>query len=629
MKRGAGSFELLIPLAFTITRTSFSRLFFAGVVALLAAQAHARVVGRVHALGQAGVKIEVTGGPVIYIDPYRLTTTPADADYILITHNHGDHQSLADINRVRKASTVFVSSPPGVPALQTAYAGATIHAVTPGSRLTLGGVEIETVPMYNIVKNNHPRAMNFVGYVLNIGGMRLYHAGDTERLPEMRTFSCDVAMLPLGQTFTMTSVAEAVNAALDLRARVAIPIHWGMAEGTRADADQFAAALSGRMQVVLETGPTGFPLEVSETIRFAEQPVSATVAPGSSATLRAQASGAGTLRYQWRRDGLAISGATSPILSIERATAADAGDYTLIVTDANGSVTSRLARVTVAAPAPGPLTNLSVRASTRGAAAPLIVGCVMQGTKPVLVRGIGPSLATFGITNAISDPRIDIFSTTAGVTTVVAANNDWGTPINTATVGSLQQTFVAVGAFSLVTSSLDAALITLFAGAQTLHVVDARGASGVALVEVYDPAPTAAGRLVNLSARNFAGTGENTLIAGFAVGGNVPKRLLIRGLGPSLALFGVAGVLSDPRIDLYLTESDGRSTLFASNDNWATAGVANARDAFAAAGAFNLPDATSRDASLVVTIPAGTFTVQVSGVNGATGEALIEIYELP
>ncbi|HEY1109540.1 MAG TPA: MBL fold metallo-hydrolase, partial [Opitutaceae bacterium] len=581
----------------------FSRLVFAGVVAVLfAAQAHARVVGRVHALGQAGVKIEVTGGPVIYIDPYRLTTTPADADYILITHNHGDHQSLADINRVRKASTVFVSSPPGVPALQTAYAGSTIHAVAPGSRLMLGGVEVETVPMYNIVKNNHPRAMNFVGYVLNIGGMRLYHAGDTERIPEMRTFSCDVAMLPLGQTFTMTSVADAVNAALDLRARVAIPIHWGMAEGTRADADQFAAALSGRMQVVLETGSAGFPLEVSETIRFAEQPVSATVAPGSSAALRAQASGAGTLRYQWRRDGLSISGATSPTLSIERAAAADAGDYTLIVTDANGSVTSRMARVTVATPAPGPLTNLSVRASTRGAAAPLIVGCVMQGTKPVLVRGIGPSLATFGITNAISDPRIDIFSTTAGVATVVAVNNDWGTPINTATVGSLQQTFVAVGAFNLVgTASLDAALITPFSGAQTLHVVDARGASGVALVEVYDPAPTAAGRLVNLSARNFAGTGENTLIAGFAVGGNVPKRLLIRGIGPSLSAFGVAGVLSDPRIDLYLTESDGRSALFASNDNWVAAGVATAREAFAVAGAFNLPDVASRDAALVVT----------------------------
>lgn len=601
------------------------------MLALLAAHvAQARVVGRVHTLGQAGVKIEVTGGPIIYIDPYRLTTTPADADFVLLTHNHGDHHSAADINRVRKVSTVFVSSTPGVPALQQAYAGSTIHAVTPGAGLNLGGVEIETVPMYNIVKNNHPRAMNFVGYVLNVGGVRVYHAGDTERIPEMRTFSCDVAMLPLGQTFTMTSVDDAVSAALDLRARVAIPIHWGVAEGTRADADRFAAALAGRIQVVLETGAAGFPLEVSETIRIAEQPVSATVAPGSATTLRVQASGSGALRYQWRRDGVAIAGATSSTLSLERASAADAGDYTVIVTDANGPLTSRMARLTVAAPAPGPLTNLSVRASTRGAAVPLIVGCVVQGAKPMLVRGVGPSLAAFGVTNAISDPRIDIFSTNAGVTTVVAANNDWGMPVGSVSIGTLQQTFVAVGAFNLVaTTSLDAALITPLSGAQTLHVVDARGASGIALVEVYDPTPGSPGRLVNLSARNLAGTGENTLIAGFAVGGNVPKRLLIRGIGPRLAAFGVTGVLADPRIDLYVTETGGRSVLFASNDNWAAAGVMVAREAFAAAGAFDLPDAFSRDAALVLTVPAGTFTVQLSGVNGATGEALIEIYELP
>lgn len=589
----------------------------------------ARVVGRVHALGQAGVKIEVVGGPIIYIDPYRLTTTPADADYVLITHNHGDHQSIADINRVRKASTVFVSSTPGVPALQQAYAGATIHAVTPGSRLSLGSVELEAVPMYNIVKTNHPRAMNFVGYVLTIGGVRVYHAGDTERIPEMRTFSCDIALLPLGQTFTMTSVEEAVGAALDLRARVAIPIHWGVAEGSRADADRFAAALAGRMQVLLETGPLGYPIEVSETIRIAEQPVSATVAPGSAAAFRVQASGSGALRYQWRRDGLAIVGATAATLAIDRAAAADAGDYTVIVTDANGSIVSRMARLAVAAPAHGPLTNLSVRAATRGAV-PLIVGCVVQGTKPMLIRGVGPSLATFGVANAIADPRIDIFSTNAGVTTITAVNNDWGAPAGSVTVGNLQQTFVAVGAFNLIsTTSLDAALITPLSGAQTLHVADARGASGVALVEVYDPTPGVAGRLVNLSARNLAGTGDNTLIAGFAVGGNAPKRLLIRGIGPSLAAFGVTGVLADPRIDLYVTESGGRSVLFASNDNWAAAGVTTARIAFAAAGAFDLPDPFSRDAALVLTVPAGTFTVQVSGMNGSTGEALVEIYELP
>lgn len=231
-------------------------------VPLLLSTAQARVVGRVFAYapaGQATVKIEVTGGPIIYIDPTGFTTSPADADFILLTHNHGDHQSNPVITRVRKTNTVIVSSPPGVPALQQGFPGTTILPVTPGQKLTLGGVEVETVPMYNIVKNGHPRVMNFVGYVVNVGGVRVYQAGDTERVPEMKTFAVDVAMLPLGQTFTMNSVQEAADAALDLKARVAIPIHWGLAEGTLADANQFASLLSGKMTVMVNTPAEGFP----------------------------------------------------------------------------------------------------------------------------------------------------------------------------------------------------------------------------------------------------------------------------------------------------------------------------------------------------------------------------------
>jgi hypothetical protein len=113
------------------------------------------------------------------------------------------------------------------------------------------------------------------------------------------------------------------------------------------------------------------------------------------------------------------------------------------------------------------------------------------------------------------------------------------------------------------------------------------------------------------------------------VSGNQPRRLLVRGVGPRLASgFGVTGVLADPKIELYLNEG-GRTTLFAANDNWAEEGAAPVRAAFAAVGAFDLPDATSRDAAMVVTVPAGAFTAQVSGIGGATGEALVEIYELP
>ena len=601
---------------------------------LLVSPATARVVGKLHVNGpvnNATAKIEVTGGPIIYVDPRGITATPADADFILLTHNHGDHQDLAVIGRVRKASTVIYSSPPGVPALtgNATLSGTTINAVTPGQKFTIGGVEVETVPMYNVVRNNHPRAMNFVGYVINVGGVRIYAAGDTERIPEMKTFSADIALLPLGQTFTMVSVQDAAEAALDLRARIAIPYHYGQGEGTLADANTFASLLNGRMQVMLNTGADGFPIEVSETIAIAEHPASTTVAPGASATLSVQATGSGALRYQWRRNGLVVAGATSATLPITAATATNAGDYEVIVTDNNGPVVSRMARVAVDTPRPGRLVNLSVRATTRGAGAPLIVGAVVAGgSKQMLVRGVGPSLTGFGVTGAIADPRLEIHADVNGRDTVVAANNDWGSG-GTAAAVALRGTFASVGAFDLVdAASRDAALVVAMDSGRTIHVSDAADRSGVALVELYDADTTGSARLVNLSARNFAGSGDGTLIAGFVISGNVPKRLLIRGVGPRLASFGVTGALADPRVELYMTEG-ARSTLFAANDNWAEVGAAPARAAFTSVGAFDFPDATSRDAALIVTVPAGGYTAQVSGATATTGEALIEIYELP
>jgi L-ascorbate metabolism protein UlaG (beta-lactamase superfamily) len=608
--------------------------------ALLTPTATARVVGRLHVNGpatNATAKIEVTGGPIIYIDPAVLpATTPADADFILITHNHGDHQELASINRIRKPGTVIYSSPPGVPTLTNALPGVTIQAVTPGQKFTLGGIEVETVPMYNVVRNNHPRAMNFVGYVVNVGGVRVYAAGDTERFPEMRTFTADIALLPLGQTFTMTSVQSAADAALDLRARIAIPYHYGRGEGTLADAGTFASLLNGRMQVLPNTGADGFAIEVSETIAIAEHPASLTVAPGSNAMLGIQASGVGTLRYQWRRNGLLLAGATASSLPITSASPANAGDYEVIVSDANGPVVSRMARVTVDEPRPGRLVNLSVRAATR-AGSPLIVGAVTSGgARQVLVRGIGPALAAFGVGDTMTDPRLQIHAQVNGRDSVVASNDDWGGPAAGGTPGgpvgatALRATFAAVGAFNIAdANSRDAAIVTTIESGRTIHVSDASNRPGVALVEIYDADPGTVGRLANLSARNFTGTGDSTLIAGFVISGNVPKRLLIRGVGPRLASgFGITDALADPKLELFLVDG-GRTVPFAANDNWSESGAGPTRAAFVTTGAFDLPDTTSKDAALVVTAPAGVYTAQVSGVASSTGDALIEIYELP
>jgi hypothetical protein len=344
--------------------------------------------------------------------------------------------------------------------------------------------------------------------------------------------------------------------------------------------------------------------------------------------LSVQATGAGLVRYQWRRNGLVMAGATNASLAIPAATAANAGDYEVIVTDANGPVVSRFARLMVEAPRPGRLVNLSVRATARGPSAPLIVGAVVAGgSKQMLVRGIGPALAMFGVTGTLLDPRLEVHALVAGRDTIVASNNDWGAG---GAAAGLRATFAAVGAFDLADpASRDAALVTPIDGSRTVFVSDATERSGVALVELYDADTSSPARLLNLSARNFAGSGDDTLFAGFVISGNVPRRLLIRGVGPRLTTgYGVTGALADPKLELFLNEG-GRSTLFAANDNWAETGVTPARAAFATAGAFDLPDANSRDAVLLVTLPGGTFTAQLSGVANATGEAMIEIYDLP
>ena len=160
-------------------------------------------------------------------------------------------------------------------------------------------------------------------------------------------------------------------------------------------------------------------------------------------------------------------------------------------------------------------------------------------------------------------------------------------------------------------------------GARTLHALAPADVNGEVLVEVYDRGAGNDVRLKNVSARNEV-TATDLLTAGFVINGNVPKRLLIRGIGPSLGDFGVASVLKDPVLRIY-----SGSTLVAENDNWA--GTEALRLAFAEAGAFDLANLASADAALVVVLPpqAAGYTAQISSKDGSTGSALVEVYELP
>jgi hypothetical protein len=268
----------------------------------------------------------------------------------------------------------------------------------------------------------------------------------------------------------------------------------------------------------------------------------------------------------------------------------------------------------------GRLANLSVRTPAGTGDATLIVGFALGGAapapvaKPMLVRAVGPSLGAFGVPGVLADPAIDVAPLGAAR---AAANDNWsGTP-------ALKAAFAAVGAFPLADdASRDAAL--MFSPLPGAYTATVSGGGGVALVEVYDAGPGLTPRLTNLSARTVAGTGADALIAGFVVNGTLPKRLLLRAAGPTLAAFGVGNSLADPRLVLRPLNSD---TIVAANDDWG--GTAALKAAFASVGAFPFAADDARDAALVLELPPGAYTATVSGKDNTTGVALVEVYELP
>ncbi|MBI5766902.1 MAG: immunoglobulin domain-containing protein [Verrucomicrobia bacterium] len=270
------------------------------------------------------------------------------------------------------------------------------------------------------------------------------------------------------------------------------------------------------------------------------------------------------------------------------------------------------------------LVNIATRGSVGGEAGALIAGFVVTGAtpKPVLVRAVGPTLAAFGVGGALSAARLELFSGPSSI----ATNTAWGASSNAAEIEAARR---RAGAFELPATSQDAVLlVTLEPGAYTAVVSGVGGAAGVALVEVYDVSEDAAPaqKVVNIASRAFAGGGDQTLTAGFVISGVVPKRVLVRGVGPALAAFGVGGALADPQLRL-VDQATGATV--ATNDNWGAAPDAAAiAGAAGSVGAFAL-DAGSKDAALCLNLAPGAYTVQLSGAGAATGTALIEVYEMP
>jgi L-ascorbate metabolism protein UlaG (beta-lactamase superfamily) len=193
-------------------------------------------------LGHASFKIDGENATV-YIDPWKLKSA-VPADIVLITHSHYDHLSEADVAKVRKPSTVIIG-----PSDCKAGFGDAFKEISPGETHTVGEVTVEAVPAYNTDKDFHPKGNNWVGYIVTVDGVRVYHSGDTDVIPEMADFKVDVALLPVGGTYTMTA-QQAAEAVAKIAPKVAIPMHCGDIVGTLKDRQEFSGAASAAVVIL-------------------------------------------------------------------------------------------------------------------------------------------------------------------------------------------------------------------------------------------------------------------------------------------------------------------------------------------------------------------------------------------
>jgi hypothetical protein len=341
--------------------------------------------------------------------------------------------------------------------------------------------------------------------------------------------------------------------------------------------------------------------------------------------------------YQWQMsanaggtwtslsDGAAYSGSASSALTVTSVSISQSGEiFRVQLANPAGSSVSGTATLTVTAGVTtgGPtgsarITNLSIRTNVGSGTSALTVGFAINGSgsKQLLIRADGPTLASFGISGVLSNPQLALLNSSGAV---IDSDIAWGGS------AALASVFASVGAFPLPAASADSALdVSLPAGTtDTVEVSGVNGTSGIALTELYDVdggnPPT---RLINVSARSQSGTGTSVLVAGFVIGGTGTETLLIRGVGPGLTQFGVAGVMSAPQVTIF--DASGNTIGF--NSVWG--GGAALTAAFAQVGAFALP-ANSADSAMLITLPSGSYTVQVGGANGGTGVALVEVYEV-
>lgn len=203
------------------------------------------VIDNVKVFGQNSIRIE--SSKIIYIDPLYIDKDYNDADFIFITHDHYDHFSPDDINRIKKNDTIFVA-PEKMKAKvsQLGIDDSNIKCVVPNQTYNIDTLSFETVPSYNKLKPFHPKSNNWVGYILDLD-KKYYISGDTDNVPEIRNISCDVAFVPVGGTYTMDykEAAELINT---MNPKLAIPVHYGTIVGNKADGERFKSLVESSIE---------------------------------------------------------------------------------------------------------------------------------------------------------------------------------------------------------------------------------------------------------------------------------------------------------------------------------------------------------------------------------------------
>jgi hypothetical protein len=456
----------------------------------------------------------------------------------------------------------------------------------------------------------------------------------TTRSTPTITFSSPVGAIRVGQPVTLGALSSA-----------GLPISYTVVSGDATlNGDVLTAASTATLIVRAATGATdqynatstdvnfGNPQKAAQAITVSLPPSiatstnSATVHTDTPVTLAGTTTSGLPVTYSVVNGPATVSGATLTFTGTGNVTvrASQPGD--------GAYAPAQDVTLTFTANPIDRLVNLSsrLRVTAGDASTGAIAGFVVTGSSPkqLLIRAVGPTLSSYGVTAPLADPHLQVFDS-KGVS--LATNAGWG---GDSTIASTAE---SLGAFKLYAGSRDAALLlTVPPGSYTAQVSSPSN-SGTVLVEVYDVGANAAvptKQLINISTRGVVGTGDDAIVAGFVVAGVEPKRVLIRGVGPALSAYGVAGVLADPMLKLF----DAQGTVLARNDNWEattatdalhfTTTAADVSAANTAAGAFALA-AGSRDSVLVLTLNPGTYTAQVSGVNNSTGAALVEVYELP